>query len=404
MAEPVSTTVALFVKKVVIDIGVKMLTKPAETASKLVKVLAICITPPILVGMLVCGFITKMPSFFVIGLGAENDKVTQSTIQEYVKLENEIESIARARCIQIAQDKINSIKEKFAESAFTPTPDPTWFYNPYISFSPSPTNTPAPLLKFNQNIEVTTPTWRVLLALATVYNAQDFTVSSKNYLKGLVSKNITYDIDVQQVKFDNVITYTLTVDTSCIDVLELAKLVKSKNTKLNDDEKSGLADGYYDFLCYFDNKGNRLDHPYYDISLGADLSAEYPIITNSYCVAMPYFNQGDRKWNYDAQGNPLILYEPDRTVRSSGCGPTSMSMVIWAFTADKDPTVKANVNPVSVFNYAIKHGYYKGTGAYPSLFSSIGKKYGITVKFWTPTAQRIVDALQKGHRNCARGS
>jgi hypothetical protein len=389
MAEPVSTSVVLFIKKVVIDFAKKLITKPSHTLSKVMEICALAITPVVLVGLLTVGLLTKMPSFFVKNDQNSND-ITKKQIQEFVKLENEIESIAKAHANQMADDLEKSIKTEYE----TPTPSITPAYSNKPGMTPAPTTTT--IVKFERNIEVTTPTWRVLLALATVYNAQDFELPSTNYVRGIVTNQISYSSDVQKETSEGVITYTITVDSSCQSVYDLAKLITSNNTELKDDEKCALADGYYDFLCYFDNKGNQLKRPYFDVSNGGDLSGDYPVVTAQYCISMPYFNQGDPKWNY-ANGEKLILYEPDRTVQTSGCGPTSMAMVIWGLAADKNPALKTSINPVTVFNYAIKYGYYKGNGTYPALFSSIGKEYGIKVEFWRATAERIVNAIQKGH-------
>lgn len=82
-----------------------------------------------------------------------------------------------------------------------------------------------------------------------------------------------------------------------------------------------------------------------------------------------YF-QTDRRWaanDYSAPGEST-------TIAKSGCGPTSMAMVLasWA---------DAKVTPETECAWALEHGYKAAhQGTYYSYFVPAGKRYGLTVE------------------------
>lgn len=82
-----------------------------------------------------------------------------------------------------------------------------------------------------------------------------------------------------------------------------------------------------------------------------------------------YYMQTDSKWknkDYSAKGEKT-------TIGASGCGPTSMAMVLatWA-----DP----KVDPVSECAWALAHGYKAPhSGTYYGYFEPAGARYGLSV-------------------------
>lgn len=94
-----------------------------------------------------------------------------------------------------------------------------------------------------------------------------------------------------------------------------------------------------------------------------------------------YYSQLDERWSTAPYG--------DSTVSRSGCGPTSMSIVVSTLTG----TV---VDPPHMAAWAAQNGYYcPGNGSYHSLIPGTAKHYGLTVES-NLTAQGIVDALTEG--------
>jgi hypothetical protein len=83
------------------------------------------------------------------------------------------------------------------------------------------------------------------------------------------------------------------------------------------------------------------------------------------------YKQYDSKWAKKAYNGPG---ESDKTIKSSGCGPTSAAMLI-ATLADK------SVTPVETCAWSVAHGYkYANQGTAYSYFKPQFAEYGITCK------------------------
>lgn len=81
----------------------------------------------------------------------------------------------------------------------------------------------------------------------------------------------------------------------------------------------------------------------------------------------PLFLQWDQRWGYKKYGGDIIGL--------NGCGPTCLSMVIYALTRDD------TITPDKVAAFSEKKGHYvKGTGTSWSLMSEGAKKYGLIPK------------------------
>ncbi len=81
----------------------------------------------------------------------------------------------------------------------------------------------------------------------------------------------------------------------------------------------------------------------------------------------PLFLQWDKRWGYDSYGN-------GSNIAISGCGPTSLAMVVVALTKEK-------VSPADVADYSMEnHFYQKGFGTLWSLMSKGAEHYGLTSK------------------------
>lgn len=94
-----------------------------------------------------------------------------------------------------------------------------------------------------------------------------------------------------------------------------------------------------------------------------------------------YYSQLDKRWAGASYG--------DSTIGRSGCGPTSMSIVISTLTGQA-------VDPPHMAEWAYQNGYYcPGSGSYHSLIPEAAEAYGLTAK-GNLTAQEIVDALENG--------
>lgn len=94
-----------------------------------------------------------------------------------------------------------------------------------------------------------------------------------------------------------------------------------------------------------------------------------------------YYSQLDKRWAGASYG--------DSSIGRSGCGPTSISIVISTLTGQA-------VDPPHMAVWAYQNGYYcPGSGSYHSLIPGAAEEYGLTAK-GNLTAQEIVDALENG--------
>ena len=94
---------------------------------------------------------------------------------------------------------------------------------------------------------------------------------------------------------------------------------------------------------------------------------------------MVYFNQKDSVWN-----------ENGYCVARSGCGPTSMAVVISSLTGKW-------VTPLDTVEWAFKHGYYSGDGSVHEAIPALARAYGLSCQGLGKDYKKIRSALRKGH-------
>ncbi len=98
----------------------------------------------------------------------------------------------------------------------------------------------------------------------------------------------------------------------------------------------------------------------------------------------PLFLQYDPRWGY-------LPYGPEGTMGSTGCGPTSLSMVIFYLTGDRSCT------PDVVATYSLEHRYYvKGAGTAWKLLSDYPRQKGLTSRYININEERMKSELDKG--------
>lgn len=96
-----------------------------------------------------------------------------------------------------------------------------------------------------------------------------------------------------------------------------------------------------------------------------------------------YFNQGDSRWG-------SLPYGKAGTVRSSGCGPSCMSIVISTLTS-------TTINPGEMCDWAYKHGYRcEGNGSYHTLIPGAAEAFGVPCEGLGRDKNKLVKALQNG--------
>lgn len=80
----------------------------------------------------------------------------------------------------------------------------------------------------------------------------------------------------------------------------------------------------------------------------------------------------------------------DRSVATSGCGATSISMVIEYLTGN------AEQNPLQLFAASIKSGRYKGYGWSHETLAHYAHAYGVQTQWFSGDAERIREYLYAG--------
>ena len=80
-----------------------------------------------------------------------------------------------------------------------------------------------------------------------------------------------------------------------------------------------------------------------------------------------------------------------KSASTSGCGATSMCMVIHYLTGNTTPT------PYTLFKWAYDNGHYNGNGLDHEAVIAIGRLGGVTGKWIGKNGSKIVEALKSGH-------
>lgn len=80
-----------------------------------------------------------------------------------------------------------------------------------------------------------------------------------------------------------------------------------------------------------------------------------------------------------------------KSASTSGCGATSMCMVIHYLTGNTTPT------PYTLFKWAYDNGHYNGNGLSHEAVSAIGRMGGVTGKWIGKNGSKIIEALKSGH-------
>lgn len=127
----------------------------------------------------------------------------------------------------------------------------------------------------------------------------------------------------------------------------------NKNNADIDDESTSGEEQYEDPAATSEGKNNLSDAYAGSRSsaVGTDEAHDYP-----------YFNQADPRW-----GSKMYKY---KTMKESGCGPTSMAMVLRGYGNDVDPMMMAD--------WSVAHGYrIKDAGTAHGFFPAIASEYGL---------------------------
>lgn len=98
----------------------------------------------------------------------------------------------------------------------------------------------------------------------------------------------------------------------------------------------------------------------------------------------PLFLQWDKRWGYKEYGDSIIGL--------AGCGPTCLSMVVYALTTNK------NITPDVMARYGEKNGYYvDGVGTAWAFMTEGAKHYGLNAVELSLSEEIMKDNLDSGN-------
>lgn len=93
----------------------------------------------------------------------------------------------------------------------------------------------------------------------------------------------------------------------------------------------------------------------------------------------------DYQFNYTT-----VRYGTNKSVKTSGCGAASASMVVEYYTGNTSQT------PDTLFTWACNNGWYTGNGLSYAAVKQLCANYGVTLT-WVGTKAEIISALKAGH-------
>ena len=100
--------------------------------------------------------------------------------------------------------------------------------------------------------------------------------------------------------------------------------------------------------------------------------------------SVPLFVQWDKRWGYEKYSGNFFA--------ASGCGPTTLSMVVVYLTHDRE------ASPIAVAKYSKEAGYsVDGSGSSWTLISGGGRHYGVKAKAVALDESRMKAELDEGH-------
>ncbi|MBP3765756.1 MAG: glucosaminidase domain-containing protein [Bacilli bacterium] len=155
-------------------------------------------------------------------------------------------------------------------------------------------------------------------------------------------------------------------------------------TKADAKNEDGLKNKVFNIISEIFANSNESSN---SIKRGAEAYiANVDYLNGSFKNQIVYFNQGDYSaYKYGTYGS----------IKSHGCGPTSMAIVTSSFLGK-------NVSPIETTNYACSHGYCTASGSTHAVICALAHKYGLTCSGELSSTsgaaqQQVVNALASGN-------
>ncbi len=143
-----------------------------------------------------------------------------------------------------------------------------------------------------------------------------------------------------------------------------------------------MSDEYYAFWSNF--VSTSMGYEATDWSGVASIDPNYAPSMSGSVMKIPAIYQ------FDYKKVVCTINGKGKSASTSGCGATSMCMVIHYLTGNTAPT------PYSLFKWAYDNGYYSGSGLGHEAVSALGKLCGVEGKWIGKNGQKIIAVLQSG--------
>lgn len=119
--------------------------------------------------------------------------------------------------------------------------------------------------------------------------------------------------------------------------------------------------------------------------LNADRQAQGVLSETEKAASHPLFLQWDPRWGYASYGD-------NSCIGIAGCGPTCLSMALYALTGNESLT------PDKIAAYSMENGYYmSGTGTMWALMEDVPPNYGVSVEKPGISDSIMKSELSAGH-------
>lgn len=235
--------------------------------------------------------------------------------------------------------------------------------------------------------------WQTVIAIDSVLLNQDFSKADLDSIVNLAlrfaerkSWTETYIERVKKTRRVKEADGSYSTETYYVEEIKTKAIIQVKTRSLEDvlkdlkfnDLDKEITLNIYKTICDLDIEGN---FNLIDSNLTLDDLKQYPPGSSK----LPYFSQFDKRWGNLSYGSSNI--------KNSGCGPTSLAMVIAGLTGRTD------INPKQMADWSVKNGHRaEGAGSYWSLMTQGGKAYGLDVTAVSrKNPNAVMQALSEGN-------
>ena len=157
--------------------------------------------------------------------------------------------------------------------------------------------------------------------------------------------------------------------------------IENFNKKLSDNFKSNYIDTYSTTTTLNSVDGITYDNTTYESihkNLVSDLKNSEKISCSTGLSNIVYYNQNDYTESYGY----------GTTIKSDGCGPVAMAMIISTLTDKK-------VTPIETAKYSLDNGYRTNGGTSTDFITAIATEHGIKTETLTLDQESITNALSQ---------